>query len=729
MANPIPAGKSNKKAVILGSIAVFAALSIAISGIVGLSVRSVTDTANALDDSRSRSTAIAALSGITDKLEGITRDNAIWDDAAEAAYKTNDIEWMIENWGEATLDYPLYNEALVVESDGTPVIAYDNGVQLAWTPQQFYGPSFEVLLQKAKVSEGLGNDAAMHSAFVMTPQGLSAMSIGPILASSFDMEIEQSKRRYVVYSQQINDAFIRELSGAYVLPGLEFHREPSPGMTQVAISDAADQTIGYLVWPAQNPGNVSFRKVTPFLVAAMGLLAALLGGFAMLSKFLVTNINRDRVRAEHESTHDPLSGLLNRSGLFMRLEDMIGARTATAVPTLVYLDLDGFKDVNDSYGHAVGDSLIRVVSAKLAAIAPENAYVSRLGGDEFAVLLNANQGCRDATSLSGAVHQLFKEPFDIDGRIIVVGASIGIALADSPQINAAELVRQADLAMYRAKDLGRGRTVLYETAFDEDRAEQNLLESDLREAIAANDLDVAFQPLVDAKTSVWHGMEALARWRNKRTGEMIGPDTFIPLAERSGLIELLGLQILRKALTESKNWPGLKISVNVSPAQFRNPAFPEHVARILAETDADPKLLTLEITEGFFVRNPERAQRIVKALKSLGVSISLDDFGSGFSSIGYLRQFAFDRLKIDRSFISALDHEANAPNVIQATVALANAFNIPVTAEGIEREEQAVILRLSGCDEFQGFLFGRPMAAGEINKIIRRGIDEAISAA
>lgn len=722
-------GRSTKKRVIVGCIGAFALLSVAISAIVGFSVKSVTDNANLLDDSRSRSTVRAALESVTSQLSDLTRDNAIWDDAAVAAYKDNDIQWMVDNWGVTTKDYPLYSEALVIEADGTPIMAYDNGVALAWTPSQFYGPSFTALLQKARSSSGLGNEAMMQSAFVMTPEGLSVMSIGPILASAFDMKIEQSKRRFLVFSRQIHDADLLDMGETFVVPGLHFGREPATGIMQSPINDATGQTIGFLRWPPQNPGDVVFQKILPFLAAALALLGLLLAGFLAFSRILVSDINRDRIHALYESTHDPLSGLLNRAGVFRKLEDMIGSRTPGFEPTLVYLDLDGFKDVNDSYGHAVGDNLIRHVAAMLARIAPDHAFVSRLGGDEFAVLLNVSKGSEEAGHLAAAIHRLFKEPFDIDGRIIVVGASIGVAFADEKICDAVELVRQADLAMYRAKDMGRGRTVHYEHTFDVDRTELNLLESDLREAIASNDLAVAFQPLVDARTSVWLGVEALARWVNKRTGASIGPDEFIPIAERSGLIELLGLQILRKALVESRNWPGLKISVNVSPAQFRNPAFPEHVARILAETGADAKLLTLEITEGIFMRNPERAQRIVKSLKALGVSISLDDFGSGFSSIGYLRQFDFDRLKIDRSFIAALDHEANAPNVIQATVALANAFNIPVTAEGVEREEQAVILRLSGCDEFQGYLFGKPMAASEISKFMRREIDEAVSAA
>jgi diguanylate cyclase (GGDEF)-like protein len=530
--------------------------------------------------------------------------------------------------------------------------------------------------------------------------------------------MEQRPQRYLVFSRSITAEVLADLSQAHVVPGLVFETQPDGRLEQSPVTDASGQVIGFLAWPSQLPGTASFEEVAPYLLGALTLLVALLGGFALLSRFIVIDIHRERIKAEYQATHDALSGLLNRNGMFNSLDRLIGEKTAESIPALVYLDLDGFKDVNDSYGHAVGDTLIRIVSSGLSAIASGDTLVSRLGGDEFALLLKSGPGCERTDEVATAIHDLFKEIIDIDGRSIIIGASIGIATAEDEDVDAAELVRRADLAMYSAKDRGRGRTAYYVPAMDADRTYKNLLETDLRNAIAADSLTVAYQPLVDARTSLWHGVEALARWRNERTGQVIGPDVFIPIAERSGLIEMLGLQILRKALEATKNWPDLKVSVNVSPAQFRNPAFPEQVRQLLRQTGADPNLLTLEITEGFFIRNPERARRIVTDIKAMGISISLDDFGSGCSSIGYLRQFEFDRLKIDRSLVTALDHEANASNVILATVALANAFNIPVTAEGIESEEQAAILRLTGCDEFQGYLFGKPMSADEVGQII-----------
>ena len=721
---------TTRKRILLGSIAAFACTAIAISVIIAGSILHVTENANSLDNDRSRSTVSAALAGVKGQIIGVTRDNSIWDDAAQAAYIDNDTQWMIDNWGLTTKDYPLYNEVVVVDSNGTPIIAYENGVPFDWTPEHFYGPSFRYLLDQNASSKKTGNDTRFDSAFVMTPQGLTIISVGPILPSSLDLKVEPGKRLFLVFSRQVRSEDIESLGNAYVVPGLEFATVAQPGKMSASVHDATGATIGHLVWPPRNPGNMSFQAVRPNLLVALSLFIALLFGFAGYTRFLVGNMRRDKRRAEYEATHDPLSDLLNRAGLFRKLDRLLAQRQPSEVSILVYMDLDGFKDVNDTYGHAVGDSLIRHVADRLERLAPTGSDVARLGGDEFAILLRGEQAsAANADLFTSSIHCLFREPFDLDGRTIVVGASIGTASIRNEKVDSTELVRRADLAMYRAKDMGRGRTVEYEYSFDADRSAQNQLEVDLRLALENDQLDIAFQPLVDAKSGKWHGVEALARWYNCRISQTVSPDVFIPLAERSGLIETLGLQILRKALMQSGKWPGLKMSVNVSPAQFRNPAFPDHVARIIDETGVDPSILTLEITEGFFVRNPERAQRIVQALKKLGVSISLDDFGSGFSSIGYLRQFEFDRLKIDRSFISALDTDANATSVIQATVALANAFNIPVTAEGIESEEQAVVLRLSGCDELQGYLFGRPMPAAEIDRIIAGKPDKETLAA
>ena len=652
----------------------------------------------------------------------MARDNAVWDDAVKAIYEDNDLQWMADTWGAPTTDYPLYNDVLIVDGAGKMIFGYAYGEPINQTLTQRYDKSLNTLIANTAIRAKATTELFTDSAYLRDGQNLKVVAISPVLPSSSAFTVDRDHARFMVLIKDLDANAIAALGDAYVIAHLHIDKEIDSAEIQVPVSNPNGETIARIGWPSQMPGSKSLSKVMPNLLGALALLLLFVGVFAAFTRYLIKGVTRDKRLAQFESTHDALSGLYNRAGVLRKLDRFLlkasglDAQASTKNVSLVYLDLDGFKDVNDNYGHGVGDSLIRFVAKRISQIAPANSLAARLGGDEFAVVLTGEIGSDGANTIAQAIHHLFKEPFPVDGRSIVVGASIGIAATEGKIITADELVRQADLAMYRAKDLGRGRTIVFEPVFDDYRIEQFALETDLGAAILEQNIDVAFQPLVDAKTSVWLGVEALARWHNKRLNKNIGPDEFIPIAERSGLIEALGLQVLKKSLIAAKKWPGLKISVNVSPAQFRNPQYPDHVRKIIEEAEFDAKLLTLEITEGFFVRQPERARRVVSALKEMGISISLDDFGSGYSSIGYLRQFQFDRLKIDRSLVTALDHEANAPGVILATVALANAFNIPVTAEGIEREEQASILRLSGCDEFQGFLFGKPMTAREIGR-------------
>jgi diguanylate cyclase (GGDEF)-like protein len=709
---------TDQRKAILIYLAVLSTLALLICGLVSYAVHLSTQNTNILDQNRSQSTALAALNSMHKQTEAVLRENAWWDKAATAVYQDNDVQWMTDSWGLTTLDYAQYNQAIVIEADGTPLMAYSYGAEFAISIDEYYGPSFRKLLAEVTAVETIGSKAHIASGFVQTPDGPTIIGMMPILPEDLATNVEHSDKRYLVYSRQIKTDIISALGEAYVIPGLALELMPLPKHLSTPVNDPLGKPIAYLTWPAQLPGNVAFLSILPFLIGAFILFVLFILCLGAFARFLIKRIKRDHAKAQYDATHDTLSGLLNRAGLFAAMAMMIEKIKVGAKPTLIYLDLDGFKDVNDSYGHLVGDALICKVATKLKELSPKNTYVSRLGGDEFAIMMDESLNLNNAERISTAIHTLFKDPFEVDGRAIIVGASLGVVSTNDSKLSPEEMVRQADVAMYRAKELGRGKTVIYQPSFDADRIEKNALEQDLRETIAVNGLDIAFQPLVDPKSSKWLGVEALARWHNKRLNCAIGPDVFIPIAERSGLIEMLGLQILRKALIAANKWPNLKISVNVSPAQFRNPAFPDQVARILEDTNFNAKLLSLEITEGFFIRNPERAQQIVEKLKALGISISLDDFGAGFSSIGYLRQYTFDRLKIDRSFVSALDSEANAPSVIHATVALANAFNIPVTVEGIEREEQASILRLTGCDEFQGYLFGRPMTASQIDDIL-----------
>jgi predicted signal transduction protein with EAL and GGDEF domain len=352
--------------------------------------------------------------------------------------------------------------------------------------------------------------------------------------------------------------------------------------------------------------------------------------------------------------------------------------------------------------------LIRAVGARLAASVPPDSVVARLGGDEFAFISVSRQPPDPTATLD----RVFGAPFEIGGRTIEIGGSAGVATLEAG-LGRDAVLRRADLALYRAKDMGRGVAVRFDEAIGAEAVRLDELETELRAAVEAGKIDVVFQPLVEAATNDMVGVEALARWTSPTRGA-VGPDVFVAIAEKAGFVGALGMQVLDKALEEARAWPGLGVSVNVSPLQLRDPGFPGEVKETLDRRGFDPNLLTVEVTEGVLIANREQAARAFDALRAFGVRIALDDFGSGFASIGALREFKFDRMKIDRSLVWALERDDEASAVLDATIRLASAMRIAVTAEGVETETQARFVTASGCDNLQGYLFGKPVPASEV---------------
>jgi diguanylate cyclase (GGDEF)-like protein len=374
------------------------------------------------------------------------------------------------------------------------------------------------------------------------------------------------------------------------------------------------------------------------------------------------------------------------------------------MPAVFYIDLDHFKDVNDTPGHHIGDELILNVTRCLSEIMRDDDLVARLGGDEFAIIMTC---AADSYSLQAVAERILAAictPFVVSGHGINIGASIGIAVIDSTQ-DARDILRYADMALYRAKNEGRNRACIYDAAMDADLSNRKLLEGALRQAIKNRELHVVYQPIVDRSGGRLVGVEALARWIHPVHGE-IPPARFIPIAEHSGLIVELGEYILRRACLDGRNWPGVTVSVNVSPLQFRRPDFVEAIERILGETGFAPNQLELELTESTLLGNLESAELSMLRLKGVGVCFALDDFGTGYSSLLYLRRFPFDKLKIDSSFVRSIEKAADAAAIVHAVVSLGRGLGMKVTAEGVETAEQHLFLRAR---------FGRPVTAAEID--------------
>ncbi|MCJ2059087.1 EAL domain-containing protein, partial [Methylobacterium sp. J-048] len=409
--------------------------------------------------------------------------------------------------------------------------------------------------------------------------------------------------------------------------------------------------------------------------------------------------------------HDILTGLPNR-GLFReyldaRLAD-IALRGGTGA--VLYLDLDGFKGVNDTLGHQAGDDLLRSVADRLRA-AVGDGVVARLGGDEFAVLLPGDR--QEATEIAEGLIGLFEAPLWVGEQRIAVGLSVGIALAPEHGASAECLYRRADLALYRAKAEGRGTFRVFASDMDEEAEERRVLESDLRRALADDALSLHYQPQVDGASGVLVGFEALVRWTHPVRGQ-IPPSVFVPLAEETGLIIALGDWVLREACREAATWaPSLKVAVNLSPRQFQKPDLPETVLAVLAQTGLSPDRLELEVTESVIINDMARAISILRRLKGFGVRISMDDFGTGYASLATLQAFPFDKMKIDRSFVAQLGVDPQAAVIVRAVLSLGRSLRMGVVAEGVETAAQRRFLADEACGEMQGYLFGKPRPIGD----------------
>jgi diguanylate cyclase (GGDEF)-like protein len=407
---------------------------------------------------------------------------------------------------------------------------------------------------------------------------------------------------------------------------------------------------------------------------------------------------------------DILTGLPNRAFFLARLDELNG-RLKDGGPTfsILMLDLDRFKNVNDSLGHGAGDALLRQVAQRLKSALRTGDVLARLGGDEFAIIQEA---CEDqrvcSTELAGRIAKLVAEPFLLPGHRVEIGTSIGIAIAPDHGSDQEQLLKKADLALYRSKSAGRNCFTIYDKAMSAELEARNTLEGDLRDAIAQCQLEVHYQPFVDALSGARRGFEALVRWRHPSRG-LIPPDQFIPLAEETGLIVPLGEFVLRRACADAAGWPShLALAVNLSPIQFKEAELFEMISAALADSGLPPQRLEIEITESVLLERGVENHAFMERLKSIGIELALDDFGTGYSSLSYLTAFPFDKIKIDKSFIRNLTHLPRSSAIISSIVTLARGLDMSVTAEGVETREEYERLKALGVNFAQGYLFGRP---------------------
>ena len=427
----------------------------------------------------------------------------------------------------------------------------------------------------------------------------------------------------------------------------------------------------------------------------------------------VTERRQIREQLTYLAHHDFLTGLYNRPRFYERWEQALATANANAQVALLSLDLDEFKEVNDTWGHPFGDTVLKQVAERLRSCGIENDVVGRMGGDEFAIIRNDLRSPDEASRLAEEIIGAIRTPYDVDGKNIQIGGSIGIVISPKDGIDPDQLFTSADIALYYAKAV-RGTHRFFEPEMAEHVKSRQALKADLGHALENNEFHLAFQPIFNMHTGRIIRFEALLRWQHPKRG-VIAPADFIPCAEETGLIVAIGEWVLSEACLEATNWPeDVGVAVNLSPVQFRSASLPLRVASTLAKTGLKPERLMLEITESVLLQDSATNLAILHELRTPGVKIALDDFGTGYSSLGYLRKFPFHKIKIDRSFVKDLDDSAEARAIVEAVTKLGHALGMKITAEGVETRQQLKRIHEIGCDEAQGYLLGMPVSAIEV---------------
>jgi diguanylate cyclase (GGDEF)-like protein len=547
------------------------------------------------------------------------------------------------------------------------------------------------------------------------------LSVKPVISHTGAVFQERGKEILQISVRRLDGSFLHDLSESYLFQNARFAWSDARGDGEAAlpfISPRTNRVIGYFIWQPYVPGSVVMGDMIWPLAATLLLIIAIMWLLIRRIWRSTAALQASEAQAKHLAFHDVLTGLPNRALFEDRLDRALATvrRHSDQKMALLYLDLDRFKQVNDTLGHPAGDELIRELASRLARLVRETDTVARLGGDEFAIIQTDITSQRDIKLLCERILAVVSTPFDVVGSQVFVGMSIGVARSGADGLERIELTRKADIALYHAKNQGRGRFAIFATAMDATIQIRQGIERDLRTAFTQGQLELYYQPQYDLATKTVTGVEALLRWNHPKKG-MMCPSAFIPVAEEAGLIEPIGEWVLREACSAAARWPVETVSVNVSAVQLRNPLFAKHVLRIVGAADFNPKRLELEITETSFLDCIGQCEANLRTLRTAGIRIALDDFGTGYSSFSHLCSFEIDRVKIDRSFIRDIEGSTSESAIIQAIVKLARATGLKTTAEGVETVAQSDFLSSIGCDELQGFLMSRPVPLDDIDAL------------
>jgi len=648
----------------------------------------------------------------------------IWNTAVEKTAVKFDRQWVSNNYGSYYADYLNYEQTFVLDTHNRPVMGWHGREETQLSAFDRFNTEIDRLSRDmrerhyTRTSSGVGMTSKSNAMARVTviDGAIYLMGASLVLPDNTAPALKRYVPYMVVGVHRLNADELTALSNSHMLTRitpLQAGKAPPADYAHAVFTDNSGKDRAELVWAPARPGHELFmRALIPALLVSAGLGAVALTLLHQSQK-TARSLIASEARAKHMAMHDALTGLPNRTLFTDRLTQATERlRRQGGAVAVMCIGLDRFKDVNDTLGHSAGDELIRHCANRIGAMIRSGDTLARLGGDEF-VIIQTDTDAHSAASLAKRVLDGLKGQVTLESGPVYSSCSIGVTLLQDAELDAAEALRQADLALYRAKEQGRSQYAFFEVEMDSTIKLRKLLETGLREALHIEAIDVVYQPQVDHNGRIV-GVEALARWTHPQRGP-ISPAYFVPLAEECGLMHDLGNLIMRRALIDSKRWPGLKVAVNVSATQLRSTRFLPELRTILSETGVEPRMIEIEITEGMLLNDDQPTQNTLHALRHMGFSIALDDFGTGYSSLSYLSRYPVDKIKIDRSFVSNLGVDPDADALIRAIIKLAKALHLSILAEGVETKAQSQILRQAGCATIQGYLFSRPVPREEID--------------
>lgn len=670
--------------------------------------------------------------GLSSRINEIGRRVApqvAWDDAVVHLDNRLNADWARDNIGAYLHVTSGFHFAWVLDGDGRPVYGMSGGedvlpadyYRIGWAATRIVDEvrQAEAARQKEPVGpwtsprpiiaanavEAIGSDLVILSATLVQPDFGTA-------------RIKGRQAPVVVTGRRVDEAFIETFSDRYMLRDAHLHFKTTafePGRAHVKISNSAGHAVAVLDWSPPQPGAGLLARVMPITLALLVLMLVVALLAYRRAHAAARAVLTSEQRAVHIAYHDGLTGLGNRHALEERLETIVAAhRTGGPRYALHCVDLDNFKEINDISGHSVGDELLRIAARRLRRLSGDPACCFRLDGDEFAVLQQIGAD-GDAGPMADQILSVLSKRFPLTIGRFQLTASVGVGLVEAGDGVAGDVLRKADLALVSAKREGRSRAVIYAPAMDACLRERRGLQEALRRDLETDALTMVYQPQVDAHLNLI-GVEALVRWTSDKFGP-VSPAVFVPLAEESGMIEALGAFTLKRAFEDSLRWPDLKMAVNVSALQLRDPNFADRLAALAKETGVKPSDVELELTEGILIDGGEGPAGRLEALRQAGFCLAIDDFGTGYSSLSYLSRFPIGKIKIDRSFVIDMGQSNCADVLVSTIIQLGRSLKMRVIAEGVETPEQWQRLSEAGCTEFQGYLVSRPVSADEIDRV------------